>query len=110
MGVPNEYGATAISEMVSKCQKHEVTTLITFTVLFWGWWYWYEYQPQKIKEECGQFTTIASAANLADNENQASGDAFLKVSDQFQKACVDAGGVANFKNALDAGQSYNQTE
>ena len=85
-------------------------TLITFIALLLGWWYWHEYLPQKIKEECAQFTTIASVANLADNENQASGDAFLKVSDQFQKACVDAGGVANFKNALDAGQGYNETE
>ena len=85
-------------------------TLITFIVMLLGWWYWYEYRPQKIKEDCAQFTTIASAANLEDSGNQASGDAFLKVADQFQKACVDAGGVANFKDALDAGQGYNETE
>ena len=85
-------------------------TLITFIALLSGWWYWYEYRPQKIKEECAQFTTVATAANLEDSGNQASGDAFLKVADQFQKACIDAGGVANFKNALDAGQGYNETE
>jgi len=85
-------------------------TLITFIALLLGCWYWYQYRPQKISEECAQFTTVATTANLADNENQSSGDAFLKVSDQFQKACIDAGGVANFKNALDAGQGYNETE
>ncbi len=84
-------------------------TVIASTLLLLGWWYWCEYRPQKIKEECAQFTTVATAANREDGENQMSGDAFLKVADQFQKVCIDAGGVAKFKNALDVGQSYNKT-
>lgn len=95
----------------SEMKKFDVrwATLIVFTVLLLGWWYWCEYRPQKIKEECAQFTTVATAANREDGENQMSGDAFLKVADQFQKVCIDAGGVAKFKNALDVGQSYNKT-
>ena len=73
------------------------STLIVFTVMLLGWWYWYEYRPQNIRQECTRYTIEESMY-------------FHDKIDLYQKECVDAGGLDNYKKALDNGSSVTSTD
>lgn len=83
-------------------------TLIVFTLLLSGWWYWYEYRPQEIKEDCSRYTTSVTVAAVGDPNIKGSREAFAQVTRQMLQDCINAGGIKNFQNALNVGQSYDE--